>query len=462
MSQRMPLRVYVCHAPEDRRYREALERHLSPLERAAQIQTFSEDRIRPGAVVSQEVTKALQEAQLVLLLMSPDFLASDRCMDVAQRAQSRPGVSVVPILIRATLWQSTPFAGLKVLPLSRRPVRSWRDEDEVWMEVATELQDLIKEISEGMGARPPAAASSDPAPRAAMSAPPAGEGHVDLGILVALREEFRELFAEIRASHQVVARGDHRYYRFTRPAAEPGQTYQCVALYIGEMNPTPAALAAERMMQDFAPTTVAMIGIAAGIDPEIRLGDVVAASQVDSYLESAKAVNAPAGFDFLPGGEVYRTSQDLMREVRNFEFAFDDVYSHWHKDCAEDLRKLIPEDERRGVLVRQGLLQEAPKLLDGHIASGSVVGAAAEFGRWLRRRDRKALALEMESAGVLVALQSYLAKAKTLVLRGISDLGDERKGELDALEGGVLRRYAIRNTIRMLFGLLRAGVLPRR
>ena len=62
---------------------------------------------------------------------------------------------------------------------------------------------------------------------------------------------------------------------------------------------------------------------------------------------------------------------------------------------------------------------------------------------------------------MLAAVYSHPDPERTMMLRGISDFGDKRKNDLDEIGKGGLRRYAARNAIRLLWGLMEAGVLPR-
>ncbi len=66
----------------------------------------------------------------------------------------------------------------------------------------------------------------------------------------------------------------------------------------------------------------------------------------------------------------------------------------------------------------------------------------------------------MESAAVLLAAQTRSEPKRALAIRGISDKGDADKKKLDDLEDGVLRRYAMRNAVRLLWALLEAKALP--
>jgi nucleoside phosphorylase len=68
-------------------------------------------------------------------------------------------------------------------------------------------------------------------------------------------------------------------------------------------------------------------------------------------------------------------------------------------------------------------------------------------------------ALDMESAGVMNAIHLHAGDQRALVIRGISDLSDARKSQLDATSSGGLRRLAMRNAIRLFVALARTGEL---
>ena len=194
---------------------------------------------------------------------------------------------------------------------------------------------------------------------------------------------------------------------------------------------------------------------------DVSLGDVVVATVVDSYLDRSKAVAGVAkrSFEFELSGEAFRCSGDLVKAVQNLEFAHYPLYQNWLDRCAVAMSKSMPEETRTSLL-EAGLLQEQVSLHEGHIASGVTVGATTAFNNWLKKRDRNFLGLEMESGGVMAAVFEEVQPIRSLVIRGISDLADDRKAELDKIKGGAFRRYAMRNAIYLLWALLEAGLLP--
>jgi nucleoside phosphorylase len=278
---------------------------------------------------------------------------------------------------------------------------------------------------------------------------------VDVAIVVALKEEFRELFDVIEDRCQLVEDGDRHYYRFDTPGPPGSGPYRCIATFAGEMGPTTAGVVTEKTLERWRPTTVVNLGIAAGIHDDVRVGDVVVASQVDNYLDSAKATGPG---QFQRSGNGYQTDHALLERVRNFEFTHATLAQRWRSEAGERLGGLEIDVD---VLVKEGLLRDQPEQLEAHIASGPVVAADADFVAWVREGDRAYKVLEMESGGLVTAAHMSAHGTKALVLRAVSDFGDDRKARLDSVGRGALRRYAMRNTIEFLWALLGAGLLGR-
>jgi nucleoside phosphorylase len=275
---------------------------------------------------------------------------------------------------------------------------------------------------------------------------------VEVGIVVALREEFREVFARIQSRATPVFKDDidQNYYVFETGTGNT--SYRCATTFIGGMGIDKAALAGDRLMADFHPATIVNIGIAGSMDPDVRAGDVVVAAQCNNYLATAKAIAGKyaATFDFQLSGDPYKSTPAYIAHVRNLEFANAESMQKWREGCSQRLSDLGPNQER---LLAEGFVSGAPIIHEGNIASGSIVGASEVFAEWLKDRgDRKYLAIEMEAAGVMAA--AFTRSTKTLVIRGISDFSDSRKSELDRSYNGSLRRYGMNNAIDLLWLML--------
>lgn len=283
-----------------------------------------------------------------------------------------------------------------------------------------------------------------------------------LGIVIALGEEFAELFREIEGSFFSDRDPDtgRNYYFFDRASSSTGKTYRNVATFVGGMGPTQAALVSQAMMIRYSPQTMVMLGIAGGIDGDVRIGDIIIPTVVDAYLENSKAEKAASGdgFSFILGGEPFRPSIGWIRLVEHLPFVHKKIFDRWQEECANDWLALMPEATQREDLLAKACVREKAGLVTGHLASGPTVGATERFSEWLKtHRDRKYLGLEMEAAGLMAAANEYLHAKDTLVVRAVSDFGDERKKEMEQTSKGVLRRYAVRNAIRLLWLLVEAN-----
>ena len=127
------------YAHADERLRKQLETHLSLLRQQGIIATWHDRQIVPGTDWTGEIDMHLATAGIILLLISPDFIASDYCYGVElQRAMQRHDAGeakVIPILLRPVAdWDTAPFARLAVLPTNRKPITKWRNRDDAWTE----------------------------------------------------------------------------------------------------------------------------------------------------------------------------------------------------------------------------------------------------------------------------------------------------------------------------------------
>jgi len=285
---------------------------------------------------------------------------------------------------------------------------------------------------------------------------------IDIGIIIALKEEFAEFHKHIKDwCNPVPDEKMQYYYYFDYPNTNTDKKYRCVATFIGDMGHTKAALRTKELVERCNPNTIVMLGIAGGISNDVMVGDVVTATQVDCYLENSKAVEKDddIGFDFELSGEVYRPSNDIINLVKNLEYVYGTQFQKCIDSCANEIQNLIPPNIY-SELISNNLIREKVFVCDGHVASGPTVGTAKAFIKWLKKRDRKYLALEMESGGMMTAVYQEIDPKKTLILRGISDYADERKNELDELNKGGLRRYAMYNAIQLLWCILNTYKLP--
>ncbi|WP_052890909.1 type ISP restriction/modification enzyme [Thermogemmatispora carboxidivorans] len=147
-----PVKLFYVYAREDRPFLERLEQHLALLQRQGLLATWHDGALLPGSDWRRVIRQQLEQAQLILLLVSPAFMASDYCYGVEmQRAlerQRRDQAQVVPILLRPVVWEGAPFAHLQVLPANARPISTWANQDAAFAEVVGGLRRVIAYLME--------------------------------------------------------------------------------------------------------------------------------------------------------------------------------------------------------------------------------------------------------------------------------------------------------------------------
>ncbi len=148
---RLPLSVFISYAHKDESLRQKLETHLSLLQRQGLVASWHDRQILPGASLAEEIDAHLEAASLILLLISPDFLASDYCYDVEmKRALERHAsgeACVIPIILRPSDWHDAPFGDVRCLPRDGKAVTTWRNRDEALVDIAQGLRRTIEELT---------------------------------------------------------------------------------------------------------------------------------------------------------------------------------------------------------------------------------------------------------------------------------------------------------------------------
>jgi len=133
-------RVFFSYSHADEDIRDQIEKQLSTLKRQGVIDTWHDRGIDAGQEFAQVIDDHVNQDEIVLLLVSSDFIASDYCYDTEmQRAMERHEVGdavVIPVILRACDWHSTPFGKLQAVPRNGKPIKQWPDIDEAMLQVA--------------------------------------------------------------------------------------------------------------------------------------------------------------------------------------------------------------------------------------------------------------------------------------------------------------------------------------
>jgi TIR domain len=153
-----PVKILFCYAHEDEAYVDKLKAQLITWQRKGLIEVWYNQDITPGEVWKTEIKKQLEIANIILLLVSPDFMKSDYCytveMQQALERHKRREAIVIPVILRSIDWKETPLGELQALPKDGKPIlrKSGDAEDNAYLDnaffnVAEGVRKAIKDMS---------------------------------------------------------------------------------------------------------------------------------------------------------------------------------------------------------------------------------------------------------------------------------------------------------------------------
>jgi formylglycine-generating enzyme required for sulfatase activity len=159
----MSIRLFCSYSRQDEALREQLETHLATLKRQNLV-TWFDRLLEPGSDWDARIKEELDQADIIVLLVSPDFLASNYCYETeVARAIARHNAGtacVIPVLLRSTDIEGLELFKLNGYPRGLKPVTQWSDRDEAWLDVVKGIRRAVNQLSQKRSVSAPAVVSS--------------------------------------------------------------------------------------------------------------------------------------------------------------------------------------------------------------------------------------------------------------------------------------------------------------
>ncbi|WP_418602394.1 toll/interleukin-1 receptor domain-containing protein [Hwangdonia sp.] len=144
------VKIFTSYAHEDEGLKDEMDKYLKVLKRSGKIDAWNDRELIAGQEWNAGIMDELAKANVILLLVSVDFLASDFIWDKelaeAMKRHEAGDAFVVPIILRNCKWTSMPFAKLQALPRNAKPISEYADRDAAFTEVATGIERLVDHI----------------------------------------------------------------------------------------------------------------------------------------------------------------------------------------------------------------------------------------------------------------------------------------------------------------------------
>lgn len=199
--------IFFSYTHVDESLRDQLEVHLSLLRREGLISAWHDRRIVAGSDLDDSIDEQLEKADIILLLVSANFIASEYCyateMKRALQRHEAGEARVIPVILRACDWHTAPFGKLMAVPTDGRPVTSWPNQDEAFADIAKSIR---KAVGTATPAAVPRAMSAAPAKTA--TAVPAAREQLPRSSNLRVKHEFSDLDRDtfVSAAYDFIAR----------------------------------------------------------------------------------------------------------------------------------------------------------------------------------------------------------------------------------------------------------------
>ncbi|OWY19047.1 toll/interleukin-1 receptor domain-containing protein [Sphingobacteriales bacterium UPWRP_1] len=148
--------VFIAFSPADTALKDELEEHLTILQRQGVINVWHNQKIEAGQDFGEIQAQALQNAQIILLLISSDFLASDNAYEnevlKALERHKQGQARVIPVILRDCIWKTGALGQLAPLPQGAIPVTEWDNPDSAFKNIASEIQKIVARFTLQNGA----------------------------------------------------------------------------------------------------------------------------------------------------------------------------------------------------------------------------------------------------------------------------------------------------------------------
>lgn len=166
--------LFFSYSHKDEVIRNELETHLTLLKRQGRITAWHDRRISAGTDIHRTISNELEEAEIILLLVSANFLASDYCYDTEMsRALEKHNSNlavVIPVIVHPCDWHSAPFGHLRATPTDGKPVSMYGNIQEAFSIITKDIREAIEarprqQTNEVQAEEIPAAVTKTTSPR---------------------------------------------------------------------------------------------------------------------------------------------------------------------------------------------------------------------------------------------------------------------------------------------------------
>jgi TIR domain len=146
------MKMFISYSHADKQWLDLFHKHLAQLQRDHIISSWTDEQIMAGDKLNQTISSSLNNSDIFIALLSPDYIASKYCyekeFEKALELQGSGKIMIVPVIVEPCDWLDSPFKEFKALPNDGKPVSTWENKNTAFLGVVQNIRNLISNTSE--------------------------------------------------------------------------------------------------------------------------------------------------------------------------------------------------------------------------------------------------------------------------------------------------------------------------
>jgi hypothetical protein len=147
------MNAFISYSHQDAPMLDNFHKHLAQLQRDRLLKAWTDREVMAGGTLEQQIFQSLEDSQLFIALLSPDYIASRYCYEKeferALKLLEQEQLIIIPIIVEPCDWLNTPFNQFKALPKDGKAVSLWGNQNTAFLDVIQNIRKLLTESSAG-------------------------------------------------------------------------------------------------------------------------------------------------------------------------------------------------------------------------------------------------------------------------------------------------------------------------
>lgn len=152
----MKFKLFYSYCQQNKNERKELEKYLNMLVQNEMIEGWYDGNILPGENWNAKIDINLEQADIVVFLVTAEWLASDPCKTEWETAKkwckSQTNKVLIPIIATPCPWTDYSDMSLyQALPETANPVSLWSNKEQAWLNIYNGIKSVIESLKKKLG-----------------------------------------------------------------------------------------------------------------------------------------------------------------------------------------------------------------------------------------------------------------------------------------------------------------------